>query len=258
MERAILCVDNGLTTTKSVIFTLDGREVASAVSNTVVESKGAFAEIDMELQWKKTASVIKQSIVSSGIDPSSIIGIGNSGHGAGLYCLDGADKPVRKAVSSMDARTIQILQDWSKQGKSSCERLYQNLWSGQPIPILYWLKRNEPENYKRIEKILMVKDWIIFRLTGEVGIEYTDASNSGLVDPFLKEIDQGIFEMFDIGELYEKVPRLRKSTEIAGYVTKGASEETGLREGTPVMGGVFDVVACAMAAGFVKMISSAL
>lgn len=249
MEKYILCIDNGLTTTKAVIFTPDGREIASSLTNTVVENRDECAEIDMELQWKNTASVIRESIKKAGINPDNIVGIGNSGHGAGLYCLDKDNKPVRKAVSSMDARAIKLLEEWDMEGKSSYHSLYQNLWSGQAIPILAWLKRNEPESYKKIEKIFMVKDWIIYRLTGNAAIEYTDASNSGLLNPISKNIDREVLKSFGIEEIFEKIPPLRKTTDIAGYVTKEAVEATGLSIGTPVTGGVYDVIACALGSG---------
>ena len=251
MEKYLLSIDNGLTTTKSVIYTLDGREIASALTNTIVDSKADRAEIDMELQWRNTAAVIKDTIARSGICPSDIIGIGNSGHGAGLYCLDRENKPVRKAVSSMDARANDILEQWKLAGKSPYDRLHQNFWSGQAIPILSWLKANERSNYEKIDKIFMVKDWIIFQLTGAAGIEYTDASNSGLIHPQNKTVDREILERFGVGEIYERIPELRKSMDIAGTVTKKAAEETGLAEGTPVIGGVFDCIACALGSGVV-------
>lgn len=249
MGRYLLSVDNGLTTTKSVIFTLDGKEIASSLVNTVVESKDEYAEIDMELQWRSTARVIKESIFKSGISPTDIIGVGNSGHGAGLYCLDSSNRPVRKAISSMDARANTILNEWKKQGKSPYNRLYQNFWSGQAVPILNWLKRYEADSYKKIDKVLMVKDWIIFNLTGEIGTEYTDASNSGLINPLSKNIDADILSMFDVSEIFEKIPKLRKTIDIAGYITKEAAIETGLKEGTPVMGGIYDCIACSLGSG---------
>lgn len=249
MERYVLCIDNGLTATKAVIFTLQGKELSSGVVNTVVESRNEFNEIDMELQWKNTAAAIRQTIAASGIDPANIAGIGNSGHGAGLYCLDNRGRPVRKAITSMDARASGILEQWEKEGRSSYDRLYQNLWSGQPVPILYWLKKHEPENYNGIARILMVKDWIIYNLTGETGIEYTDASNSGFINPLSRNIDYHILKMFNVEEISGCIPKLRATTDVAGYVTKAAAEETGLKAGTPVMCGVYDVVACALGSG---------
>ncbi|NLJ40468.1 MAG: carbohydrate kinase [Clostridiales bacterium] len=247
--KYILSVDNGLTTTKAVVFTLDGKEIASSLTNTVVESIGSHAEIDMELQWRNTARVIKESIEKGKINPEDIIGVGNTGHGAGLYCIDGNGDPVRKAISSMDARALGLLNEWEKEGKGTYDRLYQNLWSGQAIPILGWLKRYEEKSYNKINKIFMVKDWIIYRLTGEAGMEYTDASNSGLVNPVTKEIDSEILKLYGLEEMLGGIPPLRKTTDIAGYVTEEASKITGLKVGTPVMGGVFDVIACALGSG---------
>lgn len=249
MDKYLLSVDNGLTTTKAVLFTRDGKEVASCYVNTVIESKGDCAEVDMELQWSNTAKVIAACIAKSGVDPSDIIGVGNSGHGAGLYCLDEDNKPVRKAVSSMDARANTLIDDWKREGRSPYHRIWQNFWSGQAIPILSWLKGNEPQSYKRIKSVLMVKDWIVFRLTGSVGIEFTDASNSGLINPMGKTIDKELLEQFGLGEVYDKIPQLRRTTHIAGYITKEAGAETGLKAGTPVMGGIFDCIACALGSG---------
>lgn len=135
MNEFLLSVDNGLTTTKAVLFTLYGNEIASSTADTIVESRGDQAEIDMELQWNNTAAVIKDVIQKSGICPYDIIGIGNSGHGAGLYCLDSENRPVRKAISSMDARANGILKDWADEGRSPYERLYQNFRSGQSVPV---------------------------------------------------------------------------------------------------------------------------
>ncbi|MCG8481922.1 MAG: carbohydrate kinase, partial [Clostridia bacterium] len=249
MSKYLLSVDNGLTTTKAVIFTLEGKEVASSHVNTLIENNGDFVEIDMELQWANTAKVIKKCISKSEVDPREIVGVGNSGHGAGLYCLDESNRPVRKAISSMDARASSIIENWTKNGLNSYSRIYQSFWSGQAIPLLSWLKNNEPESYGNIRSILMVKDWIIYCLTGSVGIEYTDASNSGLINPVDKKVDKELFGMFEVEEVYEKIPKLRKTTDIAGYVTKRAEEETGLMVGTPVIGGVFDCIACALGSG---------
>ncbi len=249
MGKYLLSVDNGLTTTKAVLFTLEGREVASGHVSTVIENKGDFAEIDMDLQWENTAKAIRECLEKANVRSEDIIGVGNSGHGAGLYCLDRHGRPVRKAVSSMDPRANSIIDSWNREGRTPRDRIYQNFWSGQAVPILSWLKQNEPENYKTIKTVLMVKDWIIYRLTGELGIEYTDASNSGMINPRDKSADLELFQIFDIDEAFNKVPKLRRTTDIAGYVSKTAEEETGLAAGTPVIGGVFDCIACALGSG---------
>jgi L-xylulokinase len=244
-----LSIDNGLTATKASIFALDGTEIETSVADTPVKSYGNISEIDMHVQWETTAHVIRSVLEASGLSGRDIIGIGNTGHGGGLYCLDDANRPVRYAISSMDARSNEIIAKWDLEGKNPFNRIYQKFWSGQTIPLLYWLKQNEQDNYKRIDKAMMVKDWIIFNLTGRVGIEYTDASNSGIINPLSKSIDRDLFVDFDVADALDKMPKLRKTTDIVGYVTKTAADQTGLIEGIPVIGGVFDCVACAMGSG---------
>lgn len=249
MGKYLLSVDNGLTTTKAVLFTLEGKEVASGHVSTVIENKGDFSELDMDLQWENTAKAIRECLAKSDVRSEDIIGVGNSGHGAGLYCLDQNGRPVRKAISSMDTRADNIIDSWNGDGRTPRDIIYQNFWSGHAVPILSWLKQYEPENYENIKTVLMVKDWIRFRLTGELGIEYTDASNSGMINPRGKNVDLGLFRIFDIEEAFYKMPKLYKTTDIAGYVNKTAAADTGLPAGIPVIGGVFDCIACSLGSG---------
>lgn len=254
----VMSIDNGLTTTKAVIFNLDGHEIAAGVVDTVIENKGDWAEIDMELQWKNTVSVIQAVLAKSGINAAEIIGIGNSGHGAGVYLLDQYGSPVRKAISSMDGRAADIIENWRRNGITNYSLTYQNMWLGQPVPLLYWLKQNEPANYQKVHTILMAKDWIRYRLTGELNLEYTDASNSGLVNLMAKALDPEIFGPYGVSENYDKLPPLRKSMAIAGFVTKKAALETGLKEQTPVMGDCLMWSLAPWAAGFMIISNTVL
>lgn len=249
MAKCLLCIDNGLTTTKAVIFSVEGQEIASHVVDTIIENKGDHAEIDMELQWKNTVLTIRGVLAKTGISNEDIVGIGNSGHGGGVYLLDSNGNPVRKAISSMDGRAAGIVDGWHQNGVTNFDLTYQNMWNGQPLPLLHWLKQNEPQNYRNIATILMAKDWIRYKLTGELNLEYTDASNSGLVNLQTKNFDRNIFSPYQMDEIYDKLPAMRKSIAVAGQVTSQAAAETGLKEGTPVIGGLFDVVACALGSG---------
>lgn len=247
----LLSIDNGLTTTKAAIFSDDGKEQGTYLVKTVVENQGELAEIDMEEQWHNTAKAIQGCIKKSGITPEQIKGVGNSGHGAGLYLLDKDGRPVRQAISSMDGRTSSLIKRWTEKGLTDIyyKKTLQHMWNGLPVPLLAWLKDNELSNYNKIYKILMAKDWIKYKLTGKITTEYTDASCSGLMNLEKKGYDPEIFDYFNLEEMYDKLPVLTKSTDIAGYVSKRAAVETGLKEGTPVFGGLFDVVACALGNG---------
>ena len=95
----------------------------------------------------------------------------------------------------------------------------------------------------------MAKDWIKYKLTGGLTSEYTDASNSGLINLNSRSYDRDIFRPFGVAEIYDKLPSIYQSTEIVGTVNRQAALETGLKEGTPVIGGLFDVTACALGGG---------
>jgi len=242
-------VDYGLTTTKAVLFNPDGTEIGSSSAKTEISNIGDFAEIEMERQWKTTAGVIRSCLQKTGTDPRLVTGVGCSGHGAGLYPLDKRGRPVRKAISSMDGRAVGIIRDWKAKGLSSYRKTYQHMWNGQPVPLLFWLKENEPDNYRVIHRICMAKDWIKFKLTGELTTDFTDASCAGLLNLEEKRYDPELFQPYQIEEVFEKLPAVSKSTDLVGAVSKTAAEETGLVAGTPVIGGLFDVVACALGSG---------
>lgn len=249
MQKYVLSIDNGFTKTKAVLFTVDGKHVSTGLVNTEVINIDNMSELNMEIQWQNTAKAIKLAIEDSGIDAAQIVCIGNSGHGAGLYMVGKDGKVIRNAVSAMDTRTMDILQQWNDRGLNSYDKINHIMWPGQMIPILNWIKTNEPDIYSKIDKVFMAKDWIKYNLTGKVTAEYSDSSNSGLINLHTGNYDREIFEKFDIGEMFDKLPELYKTTDIVGHVTKKAAEQTGLKEGTPVIAGMFDVVACALGSG---------
>jgi L-xylulokinase len=249
LGKYLLSIDNGLTAIKVVLFDLSGQELFSGSARTAVITEGNRSEIDMPELWEMTARLICSVISTSGINPEDILGVGNSGHGAGLYLIDTWHQPVRPAITSMDTRSLPLLAKWQKEGRTGQDFLHQAFWSGQAIPLLAWLKQHEPENYQATAWILSAKDWIIERLTGKPGIEYSDVSNAGLIGLESRQAEPELLRRFGIADCAVKLPGIRKSTEIAGKVTPVAAAKTGLLEGTPVAGGVFDCAACAIGSG---------
>ncbi len=245
----ILSIDNGLTATKAVLFTLDGVEAATALEKTLVVDAGDRSEIDMTQQWRRTASVIRQVVETAGIGADAIAAVGVSGHGAGLYSIDAAGDPVGRAFSSMDHRAQSIIDRWQAEGVSCYARTRHHPWAGQPVPQLAWLKRHDPETYTRIRWVLSAKNWTTYRLTGEPSGEVTDASNCGFMNLLSGTYDKVILETFGIADAFEKLPNLHRSSETVGTVTLRAADETGLKVGTPVTAGLFDVIACAAGGG---------
>ncbi|MES0341296.1 MAG: FGGY-family carbohydrate kinase [Candidatus Humimicrobiaceae bacterium] len=248
-NKYILCIDNGLSVGKAALVDLEGNitEISSFKNETI--NDGRLSEIDMESFYNKTADVIKGLILSTNINPDDILSVGNSGHGGGIYLVDSSGDPVRNAITSMDSRVEDLIAKWKREGIDGYSKTYTNMWNGQAIPLFYWLKENERDNYSRTAKILFCKDWIKFRLTGQHSTDYTDASNAGLIDLASRDYDAKIYKMYGLAEISEKLPQLKRSDEIAGYITKEAAVGTCLKEGTPVIGGLVDFIACLVGSG---------
>jgi len=248
-NKYILCIDNGLSVSKTALVDFSGNLVRVSSFKTEIINKNGFSEIDMDWFYTKTFAAIKELISSSNIDSGDIAIVGNSAHGAGLYLIDNLGRPVRKAITSMDSRGESLISKWEKEGIDFYSKTYTNMWNGQAIPLLYWLKEHEKDNFQKTNKILFCKDWIKFKLTGQVTTDYTDASNAGLINLRSKNYDPEIYKMYDLDSIYEKLPKLNRSYDIIGYVTKEAAEKTCLREGTPVICGMVDFIACIIGSG---------
>jgi L-xylulokinase len=254
MGKYLLGIDNGSTVSKAAIFTADGEEIAVASGRTkLLTPEHGHSERNMEEIWQATAGAIKQVMENSGVDPKDIACIACTGHGNGLYLIDESGKPVRNAIMSMDNRAKSYSDSWIKNGLDAKVRpkTMQSIWPAQPNALLAWLKDNEPESIRNTKWILMCKDYIRFRLTGEINAELTDFSGTSLINNQSKEYDHQLLGMFGLGDLIDKFPPIIQTHDIAGHITQEASELTGLREGTLVAGGMFDIDACGLASGMI-------
>jgi L-xylulokinase len=256
MGQYLLGIDNGSTVSKAALFDLRGKEVAVARCNADTEyPHPGWTERDMEVLWQSTACAIREVLAKSGIRPEEIAGIGNTGHGNGIYLLDKQGRPLRNGIQSMDSRAAGVVAEWNQRQLHA--RVFpftvQSFWPAQPNALLVWLKRYEPQNYELIGAILMVKDYIKYRLTGEVSGDYTDMSAANLMDVRRRCYSKELMALYDLVEVYEALPPLKHGHETAGQVTPAAAQETGLRAGTPVAGGLFDVDASAIGCGAVNV-----
>ncbi len=251
-KKNILVIDNGLTVIKAAIFDLRGRMLGSDAGLNTVIDHDCFSEIDPNLLWEKTASIINNAIVKSRVNPSDIAAIGNTGFGAGIFLVDRSGCAIRNAVTSMDTRALDFVEKSRSKQDIFYEKTKINMWSAQAIPLLHWLKENEHANFKRIHKILQVKDWIKFKLTGSCSGDYSDFGNTGLLNLDQKSYDPELYKYYGLEEINEFLPDLKACYQVTGYTSKDAAAVTGLSAGTPVMCGLMDVVACAVGSGLHK------
>lgn len=245
----LLGIDNGGTATKAALFDAAGRvQAVVARAADLHETRPGWAERDMETLWRTTAAAVRQALEAAGRQPEAVA---CTGHGNGLYLIDGEGRPVRPAIGSGDTRAQGYIEAWRRDG--TAERIRplttQSLWPGQPNALLRWLADHEPQALECTRWVLMAKDYIRFRLTGEVWAELTDFSGASLVNVPAGRYDTALLAAFGIEAWQDRLPPLRGSLEVLGHVTREAAAETGIRAGTPVAGGMFDIDACALASG---------
>ena len=252
MASYLIGIDNGLTVSKAAILDLKGREVA--VQGHKVElsyPRPAWVERDSETVWQTTAAAIREVIEKAGIDKRDIVGVGNSAHGNGIYLVDKAGAPLGPSVTSMDNRASDIIDEWFCPGDvhdQNFDIVLTNTFAAQPAALLAWFKRHRPEVWSRIGHAFPCKDYIKYRLTGTVTSDYTDMSGSSLYDSRNRRFSPELLDLYGIGDVLPALPEPIESHDIAGWVTREAAATTGLAEGTPVAGGMFDIDAAAVGA----------
>ena len=245
-----LGIDNGGTMTKAALYTAKGEELGvAAVETAMMTPRPGFTERDMEEMWRANCQVIRDVLAKTEIDPSKIAAIACCGHGKGLYLWGSDGKPVRPGIISTDNRAWEYPQKWKKDGTAEkvFARSYQSIMACQPVSLLAWLKDHEPGCIEKTQWVFECKDYVRFRLTGEAYAEMTDYSGSNLINLKTKAYDEELLKLFGLPEIMEKLPPIRLSTDICGKITKEVAALTGLAEGTPVAGGMFDINACAVA-----------
>ena len=186
-----------------------------------------------------------------GFDAAKVAGIGAGGQMHGLVALDEADQVIRPAILWNDGRTfweVEYLNDTI--GRERLSALTANIaFAGFTAPKLLWMRRNEPENFRRIRRIMLPKDYINYKLTGVHCCDYSDASGMLLLDVQHKCWSR---EMLDIcGITEEQMPRLYESFQCVGTLLPEVAAELGLPADVKACAGAGDNAAAAVGTGVV-------
>lgn len=247
-----LGIDCGGTYLKAGLYDRQGAELCiSRQALPVISEHPGWAERDMSALWQSCIDTIANVLRQSGVSGQQVQGIGISAQGKGLFLLDKNEKPLGNAMLSSDRRAIEVVSQWQRDGLP--ELLYpltrQTLWTGHPVSLLRWVKLHQPERYRQIGSVMMAHDYLRFCLTGERACEETNISESNLYNMTLGGYDPQLTELLGISEINSAIPPVVGSAEIGGRVTEEVAAKTGLCAGTPVVGGLFDVVSTALCAG---------
>lgn len=247
-----LGLDCGGTFIKAGVYNTEGKELGIARKNlAIVSPHPGWAERDMPTLWQTAASVIREVLNHCGIAAQAIQGMGISAQGKGLFLLDRQGQPLGNAILSSDQRALALVQAWQKAGipQALYQQTRQTLWTGHPVSLLRWVKQHQPERYQQIGSVLMAHDYLRYCLTGELACEETNISESNLYQMERGTYDPALARLLGIGEIIPALPPIVGSAEIAGRINATAAATTGLLPGTPVVGGLFDVVSTALCAG---------
>ena len=245
----LLGVDCGTSGTKTVLFDEKGSVIASASAEyPLYQPHNGYAEQDAA-DWKNAMlETISAVVAKSGIDSADIAGIGLSGQMHGLVMLGADGNVLRKAIIWCDQRTGAQVDKMNELAGAKIAEISANpALTGWTAAKILWVRDNEPQIYEKCRHILLPKDYLRYVLTGELATEVSDASGMQLLDVknrcwsgelcSLLGIDKGL-----LAQVYE-------SCEVTGKVTRAVAEQTGLKEGTIVVGGAGDNAAAALGTG---------
>ena len=187
----------------------------------------------------------------AGFDGAQVAGIGVGGQMHGLVVLDKDDQVIRPAILWNDGRTAKQVDFLNKEiGREKLSSLTANIaFAGFTAPKILWLKENEPENFARIAKIMLPKDYINYILTGIHACDYSDASGMLLLDVQHKCWSKEMLEICGVSE--DQMPRLFESYDCIGTVQPGIAAALGLSPTTKVVAGAGDNAAAAVGTGVV-------
>lgn len=249
----LLGVDAGTSRCKAAVFDAEGREIATASRPTRLQRPHpGWSELDPEEAWTAAITVMCEAVEKAGIDPASVRAVGLSAAMVGAWVLDADGAPLRPGIVWEDSRSQSIIDEMQVRDPAVMSRIFQSSGSvmqqGCTLPLLAWLKRHEPELIGQASHVVSYKDFLRFRLTGQVA---TDRSEASVIPGNAKARSRSneMIELFDLGDCSHLLPPVRDSEEIIGGLTPEAAALTGLTEGTPVAIGAGDVVSTVVGAG---------
>jgi xylulokinase len=249
----LLGVDIGTSGTKTVLFDILGNTIASDLYEyPLYQPENGWAEQDPEDWWKAVYTTINNVIKKSGVNISEIRGLGLSGQMHGAVLLDDKDEVLRKAIIWCDQRSANECDEITALiGKERLIEITANpALTGFTASKVLWVKNNEPQVYEKIRKILLPKDFIRFKLTGEYATEVSDASGMQYMDIPSRNWSGEVLSKLGVEKSW--LGKMYESPEISGKIISSAAKLTGLKEGTPVAGGAGDQAAGAVGNGIVK------
>ncbi len=250
----LLGIDIGTSGAKTILLDTDKGVIAASATleYPLYTPRPLWAEQEPSDWWNAAAAGIKEVMAKTGASGEDIKAVGLTGQMHSSVFLDENDRSVRPAMLWCDQRTgAECGQLTEALGRDKIVDVTCNpMLTGFTLPKIIWLRNNEPQNYARVRKVLLPKDYIRFMLTGEYATDVSDASGMGIFD-VKKRCWSGEL-IAGAGLTEDMFGRVYESPEISGRVTPEAAALTGLKAGTPVAAGAGDNAASAIGNGIVE------
>jgi xylulokinase len=249
----VLGIDVGTGGTRAVVVGERGHVVASATEEhePFASTQIGWAEQRPEDWWRATGIAVRKALETAKLSGEAVACVGFSGQMHGAVMLDARDQVVRPALIWCDVRTDPQCQELTKSiGASKLIQLTCNpALPNFTLTKLLWVRENEPENWRKVRSVMLPKDYVRFRLTGQRAIDMADASGTLMLDVAHRAWSREMLAATGIEE--GLLPSLYESPAVCAQVSAEGAAATGLKVGTPVVAGAGDQAAGATGMGIV-------
>lgn len=249
-----LGIDIGTSGTKTLAIRENGEILASATVEYPLSSpRPGWSEQDPDHWWEAAVRSVQAVLHQGQIPPGDVRGIGLSGQMHGSVFLNRQQQVIRPALLWNDQRTAAECQEIERRagGRAALIELVANpALTGFTAPKILWLRNHEPQHYEQLTQVLLPKDYVRFRLTGEYATEVSDASGTLLLDVKNRCWCQPLLDRLEIDARW--LPQVYESEEVSGQLQTAAAQRLGLPAGIPVVGGGGDQAAGAVGNGIVS------
>jgi xylulokinase len=249
----VLGIDVGTGGTRAIVMDDRGRIVSSATEEHTpfASPQMGWAEQHPEDWWRACGVVVRKALSGANLRGDDIVCVGFSGQMHGAVMLDANDSVVRPALIWCDVRTEKQCHDLTaKLGRDRLIQLTCNpALANFTLTKFLWVRENELHNWQRVRSVMLPKDYVRFRLTGERAIDVADASGTLLLDVAHRRWSREMLQAAQIDERF--LPALHESPDVCANVSAKGASETGLKPGTPVVAGAGDQAAGAVGMGVV-------
>src|SRR5450756_794694 len=251
--KYLLGIDVSTTGVKALLIDQEGQVAATAnTEQPLFTPKPLWSEQDPADWWKGTLNSVRQALSQANISGDTVVAVGLTGQMHGLTLLDENGAVLRPAILWNDQRTAaQCDEIRALLGKKHLIELTGNdALTGFTAPKILWVRENEPEIYRRVRRILLPKDYVRYLLTGEFACDRADGSGTILFDIQTRDWSPEMLEKLEIPLAW--LPKTYEGSQVTGLITLEAARLTGLKPGTPVVGGGGDQAAQAVGVGAVE------